>query len=86
MAQQVINVGTAPNDGLGDPIRTAYQKCNANFSELFSRVQTGVPGSMTGTVGDTAGMIAFDSSNFYICIADYDGSTDIWRTAALSTF
>jgi len=86
MAQQVINVGSAPNDGLGDPIRTAYQKCNTNFSELFSRVQVDIPASMTGTVGDTAGMLAFDSTNLYVCIADYDASTDIWRTVALTTF
>jgi hypothetical protein len=36
MAQQQINVGAAPNDGLGDPIREAFIKCNNNFTELFS--------------------------------------------------
>jgi hypothetical protein len=36
MAQQEINVGTAPNDGQGDPIRNAFIKCNDNFTELFS--------------------------------------------------
>jgi hypothetical protein len=36
MAQQTINVGTSPNDGQGDPIRTAFIKCNDNFTELFS--------------------------------------------------
>ena len=86
MTQLVINVGTAPNDGLGDPIRTAYQKCNTNFSELFSRVQVGIPSTMTGTIGDTAGMLAFDSTNLFVCIAYYDCSTDIWRSVALTTF
>lgn len=86
MAQQSINVGTAPNDGLGDPIRTAYQKCNNNFNELYGRVQLVVPTTMVGSPSDTAGMIAFDSSNLYVCIADYDGSTNIWRTATLNTF
>lgn len=37
MAQQVINVGAAPNDGTGDPLRTAMTKANANFSELYTR-------------------------------------------------
>ncbi len=37
MAQQLINVGAAPNDGTGDPIRTAYIKCNDNFTELYGR-------------------------------------------------
>jgi hypothetical protein len=36
MAQQQINVGAAPNDGQGDPIRDAFIKCNNNFTELFS--------------------------------------------------
>lgn len=86
MAQQVINVGTAPNDGTGDPLRTAYQKCNSNFGELYSRYQTTVPTSSVGTVGDTAGMYASDSTHFYYCFQDYDGSSEIWRQIAGSTF
>lgn len=82
MTQLVINVGTAPNDGLGDPIRTAYQKCNSNFSELYSRVQTSVPPTLVGSVGDTAGMYAYDSNYFYYCYADYDGSSTIWGKVA----
>jgi hypothetical protein len=35
VTQQIINVGAAPNDGTGDPARTAFTKCNANFSELY---------------------------------------------------
>jgi len=35
MSQQYINIGATPNDGLGDPIRTAFQKTNENFSQLF---------------------------------------------------
>lgn len=36
MAQQTINVGAAANDGTGDPLRTAFTKCNANFTELYT--------------------------------------------------
>ena len=36
MAQQIINIGSAPNDGTGDPIRTAMTKTNNNFSEFYS--------------------------------------------------
>jgi len=36
MSQQYINVGASANDGLGDPIRTAFQKTNENFSELYA--------------------------------------------------
>jgi hypothetical protein len=36
MSQQIINVGAQPNDGLGDPIRTAFEKTNENFTELYA--------------------------------------------------
>ena len=34
MAIQLVNVGTLPNDGEGDPLRTAFQKINNNFLYL----------------------------------------------------
>jgi len=37
MAIQTINIGNAVNDGLGDDLRTAFQKVNANFAELNSQ-------------------------------------------------
>lgn len=85
MSQQVINVGTTPNDGQGDAIRTAYIKCNDNFGELFSRVQDTPPIDPAGTAGDTAGMIAFDTTYLYVCVSDYDTSTEIWRRVAFDT-
>ena len=36
MSQQNINVGTVPNDGTGDPIRTAMIKVQNNFSEFYA--------------------------------------------------
>jgi len=41
MSQQYINIGATPNDGLGDPIRTAFQKTNENFSELYANSGNG---------------------------------------------
>ncbi len=35
MARQTINIGTAANDGTGDPLRTAFDKINDNFIELY---------------------------------------------------
>ncbi len=35
MAQQTIGIGTSANDGTGDPLRTAFTKINANFTELY---------------------------------------------------
>jgi hypothetical protein len=36
MTVQTINLGNVVNDGLGDDLRTAFEKVNANFSELNS--------------------------------------------------
>ena len=35
MAQQTLNRGTTANDGTGDTLRTAAQKINENFTELY---------------------------------------------------
>lgn len=94
MAKEVINVGSVPNDGTGDPLRTAYIKCNNNFTELYARLQASAPISAVGTEGDFAGMIAIGVNpaqtatygKFYYCYADYDGSTEIWRQVAGTMF
>lgn len=36
MAKQTINLGTSANKGDGDPLRTAFDKVNDNFDELYS--------------------------------------------------
>jgi hypothetical protein len=128
MAQQVINIGAAANDGTGDPLRQCFDKINDNFSELYARGPAGAnfdlsdndieatnsngginlipngtgkvvveddsltiqtsrtPATAVGAVGDTAGMVAWDSSYIYVCSANYDGSTAIWKRAAISTW
>ena len=35
MAKQTINIGTSANDGLGDNLRSAMDKVNDNFDELY---------------------------------------------------
>ena len=35
MSRQNINIGTTANDGTGDPLRTAFDKINDNFIELY---------------------------------------------------
>lgn len=35
--QQIINTGTGANTGTGDPLRTAFGKVNANFTDLYAR-------------------------------------------------
>ena len=79
MAREIINVGATPNDGLGDPIRTAFTKTNTNFSELFARSQSTVPTTLVGALGDVAGMTAYDQEYYYYCFQNYDGASTIWR-------
>ena len=48
MAKQVINIGTVANDGTGDPLRTAFDKVNDNFTELYND-DAGDVNSVTGS-------------------------------------
>lgn len=36
MAYQPVDIGAAPNDGTGDPIRDAFDKVNDNFVEVYA--------------------------------------------------
>lgn len=48
MSQQHINIGASANDGNGDPLRTAFDKTEDNFTELYSLVGTGGVQSVSG--------------------------------------
>lgn len=41
MAKQTINIGSSANDGTGDPLRTAFDKVNDNFNELYAATGAG---------------------------------------------
>ena len=47
MARQTINIGSTANDGTGDPLRTAFDKINDNFAELY-----GTDGDSNTLAGD----------------------------------
>ncbi|MCV7484234.1 phage tail protein, partial [Acinetobacter baumannii] len=64
MTKQVINVGSAANDGSGTPARTAFQYINANFTEVYdfltgttnaTTLPAALPIAKGGTGGNTAG-------------------------------
>lgn len=40
MAQQTINIGSGVNKGDGDALRTAFDKVNNNFGELYTADET----------------------------------------------
>ena len=41
MTIQTINVGTSANKGDGDPLRTAFDKINDNFNEVYAALGNG---------------------------------------------
>lgn len=49
---QTINIGNLVNDGLGDDLRTAFQKVNANFADL----NTGLTITAQNMAGGDAGI------------------------------
>ena len=82
MSPDIINVGASPNDGQGDPIRTAFIKTNANFSTLFALPNPTPPVSLVGKAGDIPGMYAYNADYFYYCFGTWNGSNIIWAQVA----
>jgi len=48
MTKQTINLGSVPNDGTGDPLRTSFDKTNDNFDEIYSTFGDG--STLSGTI------------------------------------
>ena len=72
MAQQTINIGSAANDGTGDPLRTAFDKVNDNFTELY-----GVTAAGTGNnVAISGNSIISENSNGNI-VLDPNGTGNV---------
>lgn len=57
---------------------------NSAFKEIV--MKQAVPAANTGSTGDTDGMITWDDDYIYICTADYDGTTAIWKRVALAAW
>lgn len=63
MAKQTINIGTAVNDGTGDPLRTSFDKANDNFDEIYLAGPVGTNIRITSNTlvsTDTNGNITLD--------------------------
>ena len=72
MAKQTVNLGSSANDGTGDPLRTAFDKINDNFDELYL-YSTAASGNNITITGNT---IASDNTNGNITL-DPNGTGDI---------
>jgi len=59
MAQQIVTVGNIAGDGTGDPLRNAFTKINANFTELYSgNVQITAANVLVYSVAGRTGNVA----------------------------
>ena len=65
MAKQIINIGSSANKGDGEPLRTAFDKINDNFNELYLKVDN-LTGGVGVTVGDIKGSVFADDSTVLV--------------------
>lgn len=58
MAKQTINIGSGPNTGTGEALRTAFTKVNENFTEVYDVAQAALDGANTlsGSVSTLQGV------------------------------
>lgn len=73
MAQEIIELGSSPNDGTGDPLRTAFSKTQNNFTELYSMAGSSL------AFGTWVGVGAFPNptvNTLYYVISDHGSPGD----------
>lgn len=61
MSKQIINIGNSANDGNGEPARSAFNKTNKNFDEVYSALGGGsgtIPNAMPVANGGTGATTA----------------------------
>ena len=61
MAKQAIGIGTTANDGTGDPLRTAMDKTNDNFNEVYALFGNGSTLAISGDATVSAGALTIAS-------------------------
>lgn len=72
MAQQTINIGATANDGTGDQLRSAFDKVNDNFVEVY----TELGGSTLSNIKLSGNTISTDDTNGNLTL-DPNGSGTI---------
>jgi hypothetical protein len=57
-----------------------------NRPRKSTQVQTSTAPANIGRVGDRAGTMTSDANYLYVCTADYNGTTAIWKRVALTAY
>ena len=74
MAQQLINIGSAADDGTGDTGRVAFDKVNDNFTELYGFAQVNYTAITTATYAITDAELVVGTNIFGV---NYAGAVAI---------
>jgi hypothetical protein len=69
MAKQIVNTGTSANDRTGDNLRTAFNKINQNFDELYTELGLDSDGTLN------LGNFVFENNTVRLTNANNDDST-----------
>ncbi len=88
MAIQNINVGATANDGNGDPLRSAFIKCNDNFDDLDTTKQdTLVSGTNIKTLEGQSllGSGNIDLTKSDVGLANVDNTSDVNKPISSAT-
>ena len=86
MAKQIINIGSAANDGTGDTLRDGADKINDNINELYTLLGDGSTLSISGDVTMSAGAvtIANDVVSFEKVDAEFTTSSALTAGATVN--
>ena len=74
MPQEIINIGTSANDKTGDTLRSAFEKANNNFTELYPLASGAdnvvVVNSINDFPAESGGVITLEDNKVYQLGAD----------------
>lgn len=83
----ITNTGvTSLTAGPGISLSSSNGAVTVSSSALSTRLPYGSAPSALGAPGDVQGDIRCDSSYVYVCVANYNGTTAIWRRIGLATY
>lgn len=85
MAKQTVNIGTSANDGTGDQLRSAFDKLNDNFNEVYGNnfVTSGMLNS--GAVTHDKLAAEFTTSAALSTEVDFDTAQVFTKTLSANT-
>ena len=80
-----IGIGTVPNDGLGDTIRDAFDKCNQNFNALNVSAENTMTQIVKASVALTKGQAVYVSgaNGTNVLVSKASNTTDVTSSKTL---